>query len=450
MFARILFILSFYLRRTYVLIKLKYTNDGGEKNLSAKRYIFHVDANSAYLSWEAVYRLQHGDPLDLRTVPSVVGGDPTTRHGIVLTKSLPAKKYNIQTGETLFAATMKCPHLIIVPPNYNLYRQCGDAMVEILREYSPLVQRFSVDECFMDFSGMDLLSDDPVATAYTIKDRIKNELGFTVNVGISTNKLLAKMASELEKPDRVHTIFPEEIKQKMWPLPIEELFMVGRATAQKLRSRGIKTIGELANFDLEWLKPLLKSHGVLIWNYANGIDYSPVRPSGSIEIKGMGNSTTIPFDVEDRQTAKLILLSLAETVSARIRQANILGRLVSVSFRTNEFYNASHQRKIRNPTDCTEEIWEIGCELLNELWQGQPLRHMGLRVSELCQGDFIQTSLFTKDYEKQRKTDRAIDEIRAKYGIHAIYRSSFLHSGLRAQTGGVTENEDYPLMTSLL
>ncbi|HWJ02682.1 MAG TPA: DNA polymerase IV [Verrucomicrobiae bacterium] len=420
------------------------------KNLGEKRYIFHVDANSAYLSWEAVYRLQHGDPLDLRTVPSVVGGDPATRHGIVLAKSIPAKKYQIQTGETVFNATMKCPHLVIVPPNYSLYRQCSDAMVEILREYSPLVQRFSVDECFMDFSGMDLILEDPVATAYTIKDRIKQELGFTVNVGVSTNKLLAKMASELKKPDRVHTIFPTEIKQKMWPLPVEELFMVGRATAAKLRTRGIQTIGDLANFDLQWLRQFLKSQGVLIWNYANGIDYSPVRPSGSIEVKGMGNSTTIPFDVENGQTASLVLLSLAESVSARLRQAGILGRLVSVSFRTNEFYSCSHQRKVSNPTDCTEEIWKIACELFNELWQGQPLRHMGLRVSELCQGDFIQTALFTKDYTKQRMADRAVDEIRAKYGIQAIHRSSFLHTRLRAVTGGVVENEEYPLMTSLL
>ncbi len=418
--------------------------------MSEKRYIFHVDANSAYLSWEAVHRLQHGDPLDLRTVPSVVGGDPANRHGIVLAKSIPAKKYKIQTGETLFTALMKCPELISVPPNYSLYRQCSDAMVEVLREYSPLIQRFSVDECFMDFSGMDLLSDDPVSVAHTIKDRIKNELGFTVNIGVSTNKLLAKMAGELKKPDMVHTIFPDEISQKMWPLPVEELFMVGRATAGKLRSRGIRTIGDLANADLEWLKPFLKSHGVLIWNYANGIDYSPVRPNGFIEVKGMGNGTTISFDVDDKRTAQLVLLSLAESVSARLRQADALGGLVSVSLRTNEFVSCSHQRKLSTPTDCTEEIWQIACELFDELWQGQPFRHMGLRVSELCQGDFIQTSLFSKDYEQQRKADRAVDEIRAKYGLKAIYRSSFLHSGLRAITGGVIENEDYPLMTSLL
>ena len=415
-----------------------------------KRFTFHVDANSAYLSWEAVYRLQHGDAIDLRTVPSVVGGDPTTRHGIVLTKSIPAKQFKIQTGETLFTAKMKCPDLIIVPPNYALYRQCSDALVAILQEYSPLVQRFSIDECFVDFSDMELTSGDPVATAHTIKERIKHELGFTVNVGVSTNKLLAKMASELQKPDQVHTIFPEEVAAKMWPLPIEELFMVGRATTKKLRSRGIKTIGELANFDLGFIKSLLKSHGELVWYYANGVDYSPVRPSGWIEIKGMGNSTTIPFDVEERHSAHLVLLSLAETVGTRLRQAGVLGRLVSVSIKTNEFFSCSHQRKLWNPTDCTREIWEVACDLFNELWQGHPLRHMGLRVSELCRNDFVQGTLFTKDYEKQRKAERAIDAIRTRHGSNVIFRSTFLNSGLRALTGGVMENEDYPMMTSLL
>ena len=415
-----------------------------------KRYIFHIDANSAYLSWEAAYRLQHGDLLDLRTVPSVVGGDPATRHGIVLTKSIPAKKFKIETGETLYSACQKCPDLIIAPPRYGLYRQCSDAMVEILRDYSPSVQRFSVDECFLDFSGMELLSDDPIKTAHKIKDRVKNELGFTVNIGISTNKLLAKMAGELNKPDMVHTIFPEEIPTKMWPLPIEELFMVGRATSRKLRSRGIKTIGDLAKFDLKILKLFLKSYGVLVWNYANGIDYSPVRTSGTIEVKGMGNSTTIPFDVKDRTNAHLVLLSLVESVSSRLRQANVLACLISVSFRTNEFFGCSHQRKLFNPTDCTDELWEIACELFDEQWEGQPLRHMGMRVSELCQNDFFQTSLFGKNYDKRRKVDSAVDLIRSRYGSSSIFRSAFLNSGLHSMTGGVVENEDYPLMTSLL
>lgn len=414
------------------------------------RIIFHVDVNSAYLSWEAVHRLQKGDSLDLRTIPSVVGGDPLTRHGIVLAKSIPAKKYKIQTGETLFSATSKCPELVIAKPNYLLFRQCSQALGDILRDYSPLIQQFSVDEYFLDFTHMDQLFGTPLETAYKIKDQIKNELGFTVNIGISSNKLLAKMASELEKPDKVHTLFPEEIPTKMWPLPIDELFMVGRATSRKLLSRNIKTIGELAHTDPKLLRMSLKSHGTLIWNYAHGIESSPVKPGGSIEVKGMGNSTTLPFDVEERKEAQLVLLSLVETVATRLRHSQSSAQLVAISFRTNEFLSYSHQRKFSHATDCTNEIWEIACQLFDELWKGQPLRHMGVRVSELCQNDFVQLSLFEKDYEKERKVDRTIDVIRERFGTYAIIRSSYLQSGLKAMTGGVVEEEEYPMMSSLL
>jgi len=414
------------------------------------RIIFHIDVNSAYLSWEAVHRLQHGDPLDLRTVPSVVGGDPETRHGIVLTKSIPAKKYDIQTGETIYSAKSKCPELIIVPPNYGLYMQCSRAFGDILREYSPLVEQYSIDEYFVDFTNMGKLYADPVGTAYKIKDRIKEELGFTVNVGISTNKLLAKMASELKKPDKVHTIFPHEMVDKMWCLPIEELFMVGRATAKKLRSRAITTIGDLARTELKWIKLFLKSHGVLVWNYANGNDGSLVRENRRAMIKGIGNSTTIPFDVEDKTTAHLVLLSLTETVASRLRQTGYCARLVSVSLRTNEFYSCSHQRKIASAIDCTNAIHEIACELFDELWKGDPIRHLGVRVSELCSNDFVQLSLFEKDYEKQRAVDRTTDSLRERFGSEAIFRSSFLNSGVSFRSGGTVDDEEFPMMSSIL
>ncbi|MGC7870986.1 DNA polymerase Y family protein [Desulfosporosinus sp. SYSU MS00001] len=415
-----------------------------------KRIIFHIDANSAYLSWEAAYRLQHGDPLDLRTVPSIIGGNPETRHGIVLTKSIPAKQYGIQTGETLYTALAKCPELVIVPPNYSLYMQCSKAFGDILREYSPSVEQYSIDEYFVDFSAMERLFKDPIKAAYVIKNRIKNELGFTVNVGISTNKILAKMASELEKPDKVHTIFPEEIAEKMWVLPIEELFMVGRATSKKLRSRGIRTIGNLANYDPKLIKLFLHSHGLLVWNYANGIENNPVRENRRPIIKGMGNSTTISFDVEDRDTAHLVLLSLTETVTARLRQAGCCAGLVSISLRTNEFYNCSHQRKLFSATDCTNTIYEIACELFDELWKGEPVRHLGVRTSELCLNDFHQIAFFEKDYDKQRAVDRVVDVIREKYGNGSVFRSAFLHSGVRFSSGGTVEDEEYPIMSSIL
>ena len=414
------------------------------------RIIFHIDVNSAYLSWEAIHRLQHGDSLDLRTVPAVVGGDPVTRHGIVLAKSIPSKKYGIQTGESIYSAKAKCPELVIAPPNYGLYMQCSKAFGDILKEYSPLTEQYSIDEFFVDFSNMGRLYKNPVETANLIKNRIKEELGFTVNIGISTNKILAKMASELKKPDMVHTIFPNEISDKMWTLPIEELFMVGRATAKKLRSRAINTIGDLANHDPIVIKLFLKSHGILVWNYANGNDITPVRESRRILIKGIGNSTTIAFDVEDKATAHLILLSLTETVAARLRKSGYCARLVSVSLRTNEFYNCSHQRKISSAIDCTNAIHEVACELFDELWQGEPVRHLGVRVSELCQNDFRQLTLFEQDYEKQRTVDRVVDSIRERFGNGSVFRSSFLHSGVRFQTGGTVDDEEYPMMSSQL
>lgn len=415
-----------------------------------RRLIFHIDVNSAYLSWEAVYRLQHGASVDLRTIPSAVGGNPETRHGIILAKSIPAKKFKINTGETLFSARMKCPHLLIVSPNYSLYRQCSYALRELLQNYSPLIEQYSIDEFFLDFTGMEKLLGDPVKAAYDIKETVKNQLGFTVNIGISSNKLLAKMGSELEKPDKVHTLFPEEIPDKMWPLPVEELFGVGKATSRKLRNRGVRTIGDLAALKPEYLQHSLKSYGLLLWNYANGRNNSPVRDNRTIPVKGMGNSTTIPFDVEDSRTAHLVLLSLAESVGRRLRQAEFCAGLVSVSLKTNEFLSCSHQRKLHLPTDCTAVIHRTACSLFDELWKGEPIRHLGVRVAEHCRNDFYQPSLFSKNLEKQRQIDRAVDAIRSKYGPEAVFRSAFLHSGLNPMSGGVIEYEEYPMMSSIL
>ncbi|MGI6777684.1 MAG: DNA polymerase Y family protein [Acetivibrionales bacterium] len=414
-----------------------------------KRVVFHIDVNSAYLSWEAVYRLQHGDNIDLRTIPSIVGGDEASRHGIVLAKSIPAKRYNIQTGESLHAVRQKCPNLVVVPPRYDLYMQCSSAMVKLLEEYSPKIQIFSIDECFLDFTGMERVLGDPVEAAYKIKDRVKKELGFTINIGISNNKLLAKMGGDLEKPDKVHTLFPEEVPQKLWPLPVSKLYMVGRATAPKLYKMGIYTIRDLAQADVELLKYKLKSYGQMIWNFANGIEESPVRTGGRVNIKGIGNSTTTAFDVEDRDTAHMVLLSLVETVTMRLRQAKFCAQLVSVSIKTNELFLYSHQRKLYTPTDCTMTIYETACELFDEAWKGQKIRHLGVRVSELCSNDFIQLSLFNKDWEKKKALDKILDSIRMKYGSRSVIRSCFLNSGLKPIAGGVVE-EDYPMMSSIL
>ncbi|MCB2290594.1 DNA polymerase IV [Clostridium sp. CS001] len=412
--------------------------------------IFHIDVNSAYLSWEAAYRLQHGEELDLRLIPSVVGGDEESRHGIVLTKSIPAKKFNIQTGETLHNARQKCPGLIIVPPRYWLYIKCSNAMYQILIEYTPQIQRFSVDESFLNFSNMEHLYPDYMVLAETISQRIKTELGFTVNIGISTNKLLAKVASDFKKPNMIHTLFPHEIKQKMWKLPVEDLFMVGRATAPKLHNLNINTIGDLANYDLKILKNKFKSHGLVIYNYANGIDSSEVRKSNYMEVKGIGNSTTIAFDVEDKDTAHKVLLSLCETVSMRLRDSQNCCTVISVSIRGSDLISYSRQKKLIVATDSTRKIYEIVCYLFDNVWKGNPVRHLGVHITDFCGNDFYQNSyLDTFDYEKDMKLNKAVDEIRLKFGHKAISRSCFLHSGISAMCGGIGE-EDYPLMSSNL
>lgn len=418
--------------------------------MTSTRTIFHIDVNSAYLSWSAAYRLQQGHTLDLREVPSVIGGNEKNRHGIVLTKSIPAKKYKIKTGEPLRDAFAKCPELISIPPNYYLYMKASSAMFEIIREYSPTIQQFSIDECFVDFTNMEQHFGAPANAAHNLKERIKRELGFTVNIGISSNKILAKMASDFKKPNRVHTLYPEEIKDKMWPLPVGDLFMVGRQTERKLKNLGIATIGDLANADTHMLYSHLKSHGLLVQNYARGIDHSIVRKSNHEFIKGMGNSTTIRFDVEDKETAYKVILSLCESVCMRLRAAKVCASLICISITTNDFHHKSHQRKLAVSTDSTTYIYEIAKELFDELWEGTPIRKLGTRVSELTSNEYTQIPLFsTYSFSKQKSIDQSVDAIRSKYGNKAIHRACFLHSGLSPITGGIGE-EDYPVMTSIL
>lgn len=420
------------------------------KSLNTHSIIFHLDVNSAYLSWTAAHRLQQGESLDLRLVPAVIGGSEASRHGIVLAKSLPAKAFGIQTGEPLVNARQKCPHLMVVPPNYKLYLKASNAMVELIQEYASHVQQFSVDECFIDYTPMVHTLGPPLETARIIQDRIFNELGFTVNIGISTNKLLAKMASDFQKPARIHTLYPDEIKEKLWPLPVTELFMVGRATAKKLHGLGIHTIGQLALADTDMLFSHFKSYAYLIQSYANGLDESPVSLNAHPLVKGMGNSTTIKFDVLDPQTAWQVLLSLAESVGMRLRAAKFCAGLVAISITTNTFTHASHQQKLDVSTDSTTYIYEIAKRLFDELWEGAPIRKLGLRVSELSTNEYVQLSFFnTYDFERDKKLDHAVDHIRLKFGQQAIYRATFLHSGLSPITGGIGE-ENYPVMTSIL
>lgn len=395
----------------------------------SQNLIFHIDVNSAFLSWEAVYRMKElGETNDLRQMTAAVGGDMSKRHGIILAKSTAAKKYGIQTGEPIVDALRKCPELVIVPPRYEIYEKNSKAFMEILGKYSPDVEKYSIDEAFVDMTGTEKLFGPPLQVAEQIKKEIYDTLGFTVNIGISVNKLLAKMASDFEKPDKIHTLFPEEIPEKMWPLPVRELFFVGKSSEKKLHDLGIRTIGELAKTDVELLKSVMKKQGETIWNFANGKDVSFIEHDTAN--KGYGNSTTISFDVSDRSTAQMVLLSLAETIGIRLRKDQVKIQVISVNIRFFDLRNVSHQCVLESPTNITNEIHSIACRLFDELWDGTPIRLLGIqtgRVTEEAEGR--QMSLFDNtDYERLEKLDKAVDSIRQRFGADAIKRASFVEN----------------------
>ena len=399
-----------------------------EEPLKNERLIFHIDVNSAFLSWESVYRLS-ADPqaLDLRTIPSAVGGDAKSRHGIVLAKSGPAARFGIRTGETLVEARNKCPGLIIAPPEYDLYVQCSRALIQLLGRYSHHIHQYSIDEAFCQVEGTRGLWGTHTAFAHQLKEEIYRELGFTVNIGISSNKLLAKMASDFEKPDRCHTLFPHEVPAKMWPLPIRELFFVGSAAQKKMEALGLHTIGQLAACDLELLKAHLgKRYAVLIHQYANGVDVDPVEERDPIN-KAYGNSVTLSRDISDYDNACQVLLSLCETVGARLRADHVLCSNVCVELRDWEFRNHSHQMTLDGPTDSTSVLYECSCRLLKDFWDMTPLRLMGVRAGKINDGSFSQISLFDDPgLVKKKEFEKTVDKIRNKYGIDSIKRASFL------------------------
>lgn len=390
-----------------------------------ERLIFHVDVNSAFLSWEAARRVKEGLP-DLREIPSCIGGDPKSRRGIVVAKSIPAKKYGVTTGEPVSMALRKCPELVCVPGDFTLFETCSRAFKKICASYAPVMESFSIDEVFLDMSGTQKIYPDPVKLACEIKDRIREELGFTVNIGIGTNKLLAKMASDFEKPDKVHTLFPAEIPTKMWPLPVRDLLFLGKASEQKLIKAGIKTIGEMARYPETEIQRLLgEKTGHQLYEYANGRDDSPVRGERE-EAKGYSAETTTEEDIVTYEQAFSLLLAQCDVVAARMRKDGKKCSCVSVTYRMLDFRTRSHQKKLGNPTDVTEEIFVQVKNLLYECWQCQPLRLIGVALTDLTSDDFRQMSLFenTENHEKQKKVDGVVDDIRKRFGNGMIVRGS--------------------------
>ena len=408
----------------------------------AEKVIFHVDANSAFLSWTAAYKVKVlGETEDLRDVPSVVAGDKESRHSIILAKSGPAKKYGIQTGEPLFQALEKCPQLKVVQPDYALYVEASRHFVDMLRQFSPVVQQYSIDEAWVDMTGTERLWGTPRVAAEKMRQRINDELGFTVNIGISSNKLLAKMAGDFEKPNKVHTLFPEDMEGKFWPLPVRDLFLVGAATERKLKLLGIYTIGDLAKADINILKKRLGKHGETIWHFANGRNAEAVVPVPA-ENKGYGNSITTPRDVETHEHAHQVLLSLCETVAMRMRKDEQCGRCVTVHLRTNAFQHFSHQRSLHGATNITTEIFEAACAVFDEAWDGvTPLRQLGVQMTRLSKEPYQQYDLFSgmspKQYERKLRLDETVDALRDKFGEDIIRRAKFTQTPEAHMAGGL-------------
>lgn len=401
--------------------------------------IFHIDVNSAYLSWTAVEQLKNGAEVDLRTIPSIIGGDQKSRHGVVLAKSVPAKKYGIRTGEPVANAFRKCPNLVTAPPDHKLYHQYSERLMVFLRSYTDQIEQVSVDECYMDFTEIAGNYSSPVEGAMEIKNEVYRRFGFTVNVGISSNKLLAKMASDFEKPNKVHTLFPEEIPVKMWPLPVRELFMAGRSSVETLNKLEIHTIGDLANTDPAILELHLKSHGRKLWEFANGMDESRVEKEKA-EAKGIGNSVTLPKDVETEEEAGRILNELAESVSRRLRNAGQKAGMLSVEIKYHTFTSASHQKQVEQAINQKKDIYMAAMQLFRELWNGEPIRLLGIRSSKLVEeSEPQQLSIFdipVKSEEEIRREkkiarlDAALDKVRKKYGKEIVQKGQTSAGGV--------------------
>lgn len=393
--------------------------------------IFHIDVNSAFLSWTALARLEAGEGTDLRLVPSIIGGDTEKRHGVVLAKSIPAKAYGIHTGEPVTNAFRKCPKLVSVPPDHALYQRRSRQLMEFLSNISPDIEQVSIDECYMDYSPIAGKYASPEKAAAMIKDSVYKTFGFTVNVGISNRKVLAKMASDFKKPNLVHTLYSWEIQEKMWPLPVSSLFLCGHSSAETLHKLGILTIGDLAAADPAILEAHLKSHGRTLWQYANGQDSSEILPEPA-KAKGIGNSMTLPADALTREEAYRVLLELSESVGRRLRHAHSRAGLVCTEIKYHTFRTVSHQMPLDPPTASTDMIYRSACRLFDELWDGSPIRLLGIRSAKLTPEDEpVQLSLFddaSPVSEKQRKLDAALDDIRARFGAGAIKRGSLCDS----------------------
>lgn len=393
---------------------------------------FHIDVNSAFLSWTAVKLIKEGFGQDIREIPAIVGGDQESRHGIVVAKSIPAKKYGIETAEPVASAFKKCPTLISVPPEHDYYHEQSHALMDYLSSICPIIEQVSIDECYMLFDPIKDKYESPEACAIFIKDSVYEKFGFTVNVGISDRKVLAKMASDFEKPNKMHTLYSYEIQKKIWPLPVKELFMCGKSAQEKFRQMGITTIGELANADKALVESWMKSMGTMLWEFANGIDNSTVNPVRE-PVKGVGNSTTLSSDITKAEDAYQVLERLCQSVSKRLKAKNFVAESLSVEIKYATFQSVSKQKQLIFPINEVADLYKEACFLFDQLWTSEPIRLLGVRTTKLTDMDEpIQLNLFNFEAaveeeeerierdEKLSKLDEALTKMQNKYGSDII------------------------------
>lgn len=391
----------------------------------------HIDVNNAFLSWSAIYMLKEGYKYDIRNSYAVIGGDEASRRGIVLAKSMPAKKKGVVTGEPLYSARKKCPNLKAYPPNYYFYKKMSDNLFELIKKYTPDIEQMSIDECFLDYTPVKHLYGDEVKFAYKLKKEIYNTLGFTVNVGVANNKLCAKMASDFSKPDKVHTLFSNEIEKKMWPLDVDELFGIGKKTAIKLHNLGIHTVYDLAHADDKKLYKHFKNMAYDMIRSANGIASDFVNPV-AFDPKGIGNETTLDHNISSKEELYGYLLSLSENVTLRLRKQKKYAYVIVVTLKDKFFRRKSHQKKLVNATNITEEVYKVAKDILNEMDTDEGIRLIGVRLDNLTNSSNHQTSLFEnlEVRDDNKNLEEAVDNIKEKYGFKAIKKASLVNKSV--------------------
>jgi len=391
-----------------------------------EKIIFHIDVNNAFLSWTAIDLLNNGYKYDIRDSYAVIGGDPTLRKGIVLAKSNLCKKLGIYTSETLYSAKNKCPNLKVYPPNFKFYSYMSNEMFKLLSKYSPDIEIASIDECYLDYGKVKNMYGDEVTFALKIQKEIYETLGFTVNIGIANNKLCAKMASDFSKPNKIHTLYSYEVEEKMYKLPISDLFGIGKKTAPKLESLGIKTIGDLANSSVEFLYKYFKNQAIEMINKAKGIDDSVVDSSLYVP-ESISNEITLEHDISKKEQLYPYLMSLCETVAIRLRKQKKYASVICVILKDNYFKRKSHQKKILNATNVTDEIYKYCKEILDEMYTDDKVRLIGVRLDKLVNNVSYQASLFDTE-EKVDKVDDVLDSLKQKYGNKIITKASLKDS----------------------